>query len=370
MSIWDKLSGEFIDIIEWTDDSSNTLVYRFERHGNEIKNGAQLTVREGQAAVFVDEGQLADVFMPGRYELKTSNLPILSTLRGWKHGFESPFKAEVYFVNTRRFTDQKWGTKNPVMLRDPEFGAVRLRAFGTYSFRVEDPAQFLREIVGTDGHFATSEISHQLRNMIVARFTDALAESQLAALDLAANYDELGDFVRKKIGSEFAEYGIGLTKLLVENISLPSEVEKALDKRTSMGVIGDLGAYTQYQAAQSMEKAAENPDGGASSGMGMGMGFAMANQIGQAMQQQQQQGQQQSGGPPPPPSTGPAVYIAVDGETTGPFNAKQLTQKRRGGALDRSTMVWMEGMDEWAPAGEVDALQALFKSTPPPPPPA
>jgi len=206
--------------------------------------------------------------------------------------------------------------------------------------------------------------------MIVARFTDALAESQLAALDLAANYDELGDFVRKKIATEFGEYGIGLTKLLVENISLPSEVEKALDKRTSMGVIGDLGAYTQYQAAQSMEKAAENPDGGASSGMGMGMGFAMANQIGQAMQQQQQQGQKQSGGPPPPPSSGPAAYIAVDGETTGPFNAKQLTQKMQDGALDRSTMVWMEGMDEWAPAGEVDALQALFKSTPPPPPPS
>jgi len=203
--------------------------------------------------------------------------------------------------------------------------------------------------------------------MIVSRFTDALAESQLAALDLAANYDELGNFVHEKIAPEFDEYGIGLTKLLVENISLPSEVEKALDKRTSMGVIGDLGAYTQYQAAQSMEKAADNPDGGASSGMGMGMGFAMANQIGQSMQQQSQQ---QSGGPPPPPSSGPAVYIAVQGETTGPFNAAQLKQKLQDGALDRATMVWMEGMDEWAPAGEVDALQALFKSTPPPPPPA
>lgn len=369
MSLWDKISGEFVDIIEWTDASSTTLVHRFQRHGNEIKHGAQLTVREGQAAVFVDEGQLADVFEPGRYELTTANLPILSTLRGWKHGFESPFKAEVYFVSTRRFTDQKWGTKNPVMLRDPEFGAVRLRAFGTYAFRVNDAAQFLREIVGTDGHFSTSEIAHQLRNMIVSRFTDALAESQLAALDLAANYDELGGFVREKIAPEFDEYGIGLTKLLVENISLPPAVEEALDKRTSMGVIGDLGAYTQYQAAQSMEKAADNPAGGAAEGMGMGMGFAMANQMGQAMQQQQQQ-TQQSGGPPPPPAPGLSVYIAVEGETTGPFNEARLKQKLQDGTLDRTTMVWMEGMDEWAPAGAVDALQSLFKSTPPPPPPA
>lgn len=371
MAFWDKLRGEFIDVIEWTDDSSNTLVFRFERHGHEIKNGAQLTVREGQAAVFIDEGQLADVFEPGRYELTTANLPILSTLRGWKHGFESPFKAEVYFVSTRRFTDQKWGTKNPIMLRDPEFGAVRLRAFGTYAFRVNDPAQFLREIVGTDSHFTTSEVTHQLRNMIVARFTDALAESQLAALDLAANYDELGEFVREKIASEFGEYGIDLTKLLVENISLPPKVEEALDKRTSMGVIGDLGAYTQYQAAEAMEKAADNPSGGAAEGMGMGMGFAMANQMGKAMQQQQQQDEgPQSGGPPPPPSSGLAVHIAADGESTGPFNQKQLEAKVQDGDLDRSTLVWMEGMDDWAPAGEVEALQPLFKSTPPPPPPA
>lgn len=371
MALWDKIRGEFVDIIEWTDDSSNTLVYRFERHGNEIKNGAQLTVREGQAAVFIDEGQLADVFEPGRYELTTANLPILSTLRGWEHGFESPFKAEVYFVSTRRFTDQKWGTKNPIMLRDPEFGAVRLRAFGTYAFRVNDPAQFLREIVGTDSHFTTSEVTHQLRNMIVSRFTDALAESELAALDLAANYDELGDFVREKIGSEFGEYGIDLTKLLVENISLPPAVEEALDKRTSMGVIGDLGAYTQYQAAEAMEKAADNPSGGAAEGMGMGMGFAMANQMGQSMQQQQQQGgEQKSSGPPPPPSSGLAVHLAVDGETTGPFDQKQLEAKVQAGTLERSTPVWMEGMDDWTPAGEVDALKSLFESTPPPPPPA
>jgi membrane protease subunit (stomatin/prohibitin family) len=374
MSFWKNLSGEFIDIIEWTDASSDTLVHRFQRHGNEIKNGAQLTVREGQTAVFVNEGQLADVFEPGRYELTTANLPILSTLKGWKYGFESPFKAEVYFVSTRRFTDQKWGTKNPVMLRDPEFGAVRLRAFGTYAYRVSDAAQFLREIVGTDGHFSTSEISHQLRNMIVARFTDALAESELAALDLAANYDELGAFVRDKIAPEFDTYGIDLTKLLVENISLPPEVEKALDKRTSMGVIGDLGAYTQFQAAQAMEKAADNPDGGAASGMGMGMGFAMANQMGNAMAQQQSSADDASeseDGPstPPPPPSSIAVHIAVDGAATGPFGREALEDRIQSGALDRSTMVWMQGMKEWQPAGEVEALQPLFDSTPPPPPP-
>ena len=221
MGLWDKLTGEFVDIIEWTDDSQDTMVWRFERHGNEIKYGAQLTVRESQVAVFVNEGQIADVFFPGRYVLETQNIPILSTLQGWKHGFESPFKAEVYFVNTRRFTDLKWGTKNPVMMRDPEFGPVRLRAFGTYEIRVADSGAFLREIVGTDGHFTTDEVTDQLRNLIVSRFSQEVGGSGIPVLDLAGNYDQLSTFVTNKIAPDFGQYGLELTKLLVENVSLP-----------------------------------------------------------------------------------------------------------------------------------------------------
>ena len=261
MGLWDKLRGELIDIIEWLDSTNDTLVYRFERYNNEIKYGAKLVVREGQAGVFVNEGQLADVFTPGTYTLETKNLPILGTLKGWAHGFESPFKAEVYFVSTRRFTDLKWGTKNPVMLRDAEFGPLRLRAFGTYVTRVSDPGAFIKEIVGTDAHFTTDEITNQLRNLIVARFTDILGESKIPVLDLAANYDELGKFLTDRIQPEFTSYGMELTKLLVENISLPPAVEEALDKRSSMGVIGDLSKYTQFQAAEALRDAAKNEGG-------------------------------------------------------------------------------------------------------------
>ncbi|MDX1419630.1 MAG: SPFH domain-containing protein [Rubricoccaceae bacterium] len=361
MGLFDKIRGEFIDIVEWTDDSRDTLVYRFERYNNEIKYGAKLVVREGQEAVFVDEGKLADVFPPGTYTLETANIPVLSTLQGWKHGFESPFKAEVYFVNTRQFTDQKWGTKNPIMLRDPEFGPLRLRAFGTYAFKASDPARLIQEIVGTDGHFRADDLTNQLRNLIVSRFTDVLAESKLAALDLAANYDELGEFVREKIEDEFDGYGIALTSMLVENISLPPEVEQILDKRTSMGIIGDLGAYTQFQAAQAMEKAADNPGGMAAGGMGMGMGFAMANQMSGQMGKQ--------GGTPPPPPPAQQFHVAVDGQTRGPYDLQTIRGQIQSGQLSRDAHVWSQGMDGWQPAGNVEALQGLFAATPPPPPP-
>ncbi|MEO0557343.1 MAG: SPFH domain-containing protein [Bacteroidota bacterium] len=373
MGLMDRLKGELIDVIEWTDDSRDTLVYRFERHGNEIKSGARLTVREGQAAVFVDEGKLADVFDPGMYTLDTSNLPILSTLRGWAHGFESPYKAEVYFINTRRFTDQKWGTKNPIMLRDPEFGPTRLRAFGTYAFHVSDPATFLEQVVGTSGHIETGEITDQIRNLIVGRFTDVLGSSGLAALDLAANLDELGGFVAEKMAPDMEEYGVSIVNMMVENVSLPPEVEKMLDQRTSMGVIGDLGAYTQFAAAQAMGKAAENPGGGAAAGMGMGMGFAMANQMGQAMmgggQQQQQAPAQNAPATPPPPPPAVQYHIAVDGNTTGPFSMDQLRAKAQSGELTRETHIWNEGMSGWTKAGEVDAVSSVFGAVPPPPPP-
>lgn len=372
MGLFDKIRGEFIDIIEWTDSSPNTLVYRFQRHGNEIKNGAQLTVREGQSAVFIDEGQLADVFGPGMYTLDTENLPVLSTLKGWKHGFESPFKAEVYFVNMRQFTDQKWGTKNPVTMRDPEFGPVRVRAFGTYAMRVSDPGKFIREIVGTDGHFTTEDVTDQVRNVLVARFSDAMASSGIPVLDMAANYDEFGRKLADRVSGDMDGYGIELRTLLVENISLPPAVEEVLDKRTSMGVVGDLDQYTKFQAAEAIGDIAKNPGSGgmAAGGMGAGMGFAMANQIGQAMNQPTGgAGQAQGGAAPPPLPQGPSFFAAIDGKQAGPFNAAALRQHIESGSVTRDTLIWSEGMSDWTSAGQVEAVAKMFGSVPPPLPP-
>lgn len=366
MGLWDKLWGEFVDVIEWTDDSSDTLVYRFERYGNEIKYGAMLTVREGQVAIFVDKGKIADVFQPGMYKLETNNLPILTTLENWPHGFESPFKAEVYFFNTKRFVDLKWGTRNPLMLRDPEFGAVRLRAFGTYAIRVADPVVFLREIVGTDGHFTTDEITNQLRNMLISGFSNVLGKSRIPVLDLAANYDQLSEFVHQQIAPEIEQYGLELTRFLVENISLPPEVEAALDKRTSMGIVGNLHDYVTFQSGNAMEKAADNPAGGASEGVGMGMGFAMANQLSRNMGQPDSQNGGASphhSAPPPLPNT---FYVAQGNERKGPFSQEQLAEKIASGELTGENLVWTQGMEQWQKASAIDSLAALFASQPPP----
>ncbi len=285
MGILDRLSpsSQFIEVIEWLDDSPNTLLYRFPVKDQEIKNGAQLIVRESQAAVFVHEGQIADQFPPGRYTIDGGNTPILSKLGAWKYGFNSPFKAEVYFVNTRQFTDLKWGTPNPVMMRDTDFGMVRLRAFGIYSIRVAEPQAFIKEIAGTNARFMTEDIEGQLKRTLVSGFSDALSESKIAALDLASNYDELGKFTRTKLNEEFRTFGLELTKFVIENISLPQEVEAAMDKRTSMGVIGDVGRYAQFQAADAMRDAAQNPGGGAGTGVGLGAGFALGNAMAGAM---------------------------------------------------------------------------------------
>ena len=252
MGIFDFLTGEFIDVIHWTDDTRDTMVWRFEREDHEIKYGAKLTVREGQAAVFVHEGQLADVFTPGLYMLETNNMPITTTLNHWDHGFKSPFKSEVYFVNTTRFSDLKWGTKNPIIARDPEFGPVRLRAYGSYTIKVSDPARFLTEIVGTDGEFTMDEISYQIRNIIVQEFSRTIARAGIPVLDMAANTRELGTLVGRDIAPRLAEYGLEMPELYIENISLPEAVEAVLDKRTSMGVVGDLSTYMNYQAAESL----------------------------------------------------------------------------------------------------------------------
>jgi membrane protease subunit (stomatin/prohibitin family) len=365
VGLWSKLFGEFVDIIEWTDESSDTLVYRFERHGNEIKYGAKLTVRESQMAVLVSEGQVADVFEPGMYELETPNVPILSTLQAWPHGFESPFKAECYFFSMRRFTDLKWGTKNPVIVRDPEFGPVRLRAFGTYTIRVEDPVRFLREIAGTDSRFRTDEITAQLRNLIVSRFSQVVGESEVPVLDLAASYEDLSDFVTKKIAPEFTEYGLALLRLLVENVSLPPAVEDVLDKRTSMGIVGNLRDYAAFQAAEAMAAAAANPGGGAAEGIGLGVGMAMAQKMADTLGDGRDPG---AGGPPPLPER--AFFAGLEGRQAGPFTLEQIEEQVRSGSITRRTLVWSQELGEWTPAAQVQALASVFSLTPPPLPPA
>ena len=276
MGIMDKIKGQLIDVIEWSDNSSKTMVHKYDMNGKEIMNGAQLTVRESQVAIFVSEGQLADVFEPGRYELKTSNLPILTALKSWKYGFNSPFKSDVYFVNTKQFLDMKWGTSNPVMMRDSEFGMIRLRAFGIYSFKVSDPTTFLKEVFGSSALFTVDGVEGQIKRTLVSGLSDAIAESKIPALDLAANYDELADFAMKAINPKLASLGITLCSFVIENISLPEEVEKTMDKKTSMGVLGNMDQYAKYQAAEAMREAANNTAGGGMAGMGVGMGAGAA----------------------------------------------------------------------------------------------
>lgn len=385
MGLFDAIRGEFIDIIEWTDDSRDTIVWRFPRHDNEIKMGARLTVRESQIAVFVNEGRVADVFAPGMYTLETRNVPVLSTLKGWKHGFDSPFKAEVYFVNTRRFSDFKWGTQNPVMVRDPEFGPVRLRAFGGYSVRVVDPPRFIAELVGTDPQFRTEEVEGYLRQMIVSRLGSALATAarDVPVLELAIHQHDLGQRMSAALTQDMASVGLEVPDFNVESISLPPEVEKALDKRSQMGLLGDLDQYSKFQTATAIGDAAKTPGSGMGEAMGMGMGLAAAQQMAQNMNPQAQPQQpQQPQQPPqaqapqaqpaaaPPPLPQAEWFVGADGQQTGPFDANALSQQVGGGRLTRDTLVWKAGMAQWTAAGQVPELSGLFAATPPPMPPA
>ncbi|WP_298843471.1 SPFH domain-containing protein [uncultured Roseobacter sp.] len=368
MGIFDFLSGEFIDVIHWTDNTRDTMVWRFEREGHEIKYGAKLTVREGQAAVFVHEGQLADVFTPGLYMLETNNMPVMTTLQHWDHGFRSPFKSEIYFVNTTRFNDLKWGTKNPIICRDPEFGPVRLRAFGTYSIKVADPAKFLVEIVGTDGEFTMDEISFQIRNILVQEFSRTLARAGIPVMDMAANTRELGQLVGREIASQLAEYGLAMPELYIENISLPPAVEEVMDKRSSMGVIGNLNEYMQFQAAEALGR-----DGAGAAAIQAGLGAGLGMQIGQAAAQQQgpwgARAAAPAAVPPPPPPVEHVWHIAESGQTKGPYSKAALGRMATDGSLTRETLVWTPGQDGWLAAGDVTELAQLFTVLPPPPPP-
>jgi membrane protease subunit (stomatin/prohibitin family) len=377
-----QIGSQFIEILEWLDDSTDTLVWRFPVFNQEIKMGAQLVVRENQVALFVNEGRAADLFTPGRYEIQTENVPILTTLRGWKYGFQSPFKAEVYFFNTRLFADLKWGTTNPVMMRDADFGMIRLRAFGTYAMRISDARKFFESVVGTRGLTATDEITGQLRSIVLSRLSDAIAEAKISALDLAAHYDELSGAGRTVLAPEFASFGLELARFFVENISLPEEVERAIDQRAKIGVFGDrMQQYTQMQAAEAIGKAAENPGGLAGAGVGVGAGVAMGQMMGQAFHaagagasaaSAAGGGQNPIGAPPaspPPPPNAARWSLAVEGKTYGPYTDEALRAMLANGQVLPSTLAWSPGAPGWQPISSYPGFGGGEGAAPPPPPP-
>ena len=369
MTLRDFIGGELIDVIEWLEDSPDSMVWRFDRPQSEIKNGAQLIVRPGQVAVFVDQGTVADVFNPGRHELTTSNLPVLSTLRGWKYGFESPFKADVVFVSTRQFPSQKWGTKTPVMVNDRELGGVRLRAYGTFIVHVGNAKTFVTQLVGSNSGFVIAQITDQIRDMIVARFAEQLGEDAIPILQLASKYSELGERAAARVAPDLLPLGLELARLVVESIALPDEVAATLDQRTRIGLIGDVGAYAALQAADAIRDSARNPGTGGA-GAAVGVGIAMAGQLASTAANSLRAGGGTSspaaGGPPPVPTPPPipqsaGFFVAVDGKPQGPFDVATLRTQAADKSLTADMLVWRAGMAQWAPAGTVAEVAALFE---------
>ncbi|MCH9661589.1 MAG: SPFH domain-containing protein [Bacteroidetes bacterium] len=364
--IKEKLSNEFIDIIEWLDYTDDTICHRFERYQNEIKNGAQLIVREGQTAVFVNEGQLADVFEPGTYTLNTQNLPILTTLKGWKYGFNSPFKAEVYFVNTHLFTDEKWGTKNPITLNDERFGLVEIRAFGTYAFKINDAGKFIIDIVGTDNNFTNFEINEHLKSLIATRFTDTVGEANLPIELYAANTSELSETCKEVMQPEFQSVGISLEKFYIENVSMPEDLKKEIFEYSRIDKL-DLDKLTKFKTAKAIEAAAQNEGGTAGAGMGMGMGFVLAQQMGGLMGGQQQAPMQQAAGVPPPMPVAVQYFYASNGQQAGPVGFDQLRALFANRTINKDTLVWKQGMGNWTAVKDVEELKAFLGGSTPPP---
>jgi membrane protease subunit (stomatin/prohibitin family) len=348
------------------------MAWRFDRPDNELKNGAKLIVRPGQLALFVEQGTVADVFQPGSHELATRNLPLLSKLRGWKYGFESPFKAEIVFVSTRQFTSLKWGTKSPVMTQDPDLGAIRLRAYGTYALRVRDAESFVRELVGANSAFTVNQIADQIRDMVASRFAELLGEKPIPVLQLAANYRELGDLASDKLAAELARFGIELTQLVVESIALPDEVAATLDQKTRLGLLGgDLGSYAQLQAADAIRDSARN-QGGGGAGAAIGVGLGMAQQLARAAGEAMTASRAVSSAPnvpasgaapqsppsmtPPPLPNAVGIWLGVHGTPTGPLDLAALKQHFRDGTLTADTLAWRAGMAEWMPASQLPEL--------------
>ena len=305
MSLRDFISKQFIDVIDWTEPEPGILAFRYPMQDREIQNGGKLTVRDSQWAVFVNEGKVADAFGPGLYTLATNTLPILTYLNNWDKAFKSPFKSDVYFFSTRIQTDQHWGTPNPITIRDKEFGAIRLRGFGIYSYHINDAKTFYSKISGTSDIYRVPDLEGQLRNTIIAKMTDAFAGSQVPFLDMAANQGVLAQKISDTLKPAFTDYGLVLDSFVVENLSLPDELQKILDQRISMNMLGDMGKYTQYQVAQSIPVAAAN-EGGGSVGVGAGLGAGVA--MGQAMAEAiKQSSSTQSGGNAAPPAVGGAA---------------------------------------------------------------
>jgi excisionase family DNA binding protein len=324
MGLMDYLKTQFLEIIQWEDDSRDTISWRFPDNDKEIKRGAQLIVRESQIAQFIYLGQFGDTFGPGKHSLTTDNIPVLSTLKGWKYGFESPFKADIYYVNTRLFTGNKWGTANPIMMRDPDFGIVRARAYGTFDFKVVDPKLFLKEVAGTDHHFRLDEFADTMRSRVVSVFTDALATAKVPVLDVAARYSELGDALLPIINPQItAKYGLEIPSFIIENVSLPPEVEQAIDKRSSMAAVGNLNDYVKFQMAESLGKGGE-AGSMAGTAAGLGAGLSMGQQMMAAMATAQTT--PPAGGVPPPlPTAGSAPAAPASGlpELLNPADAAQ-----------------------------------------------
>jgi membrane protease subunit (stomatin/prohibitin family) len=296
MGLFSFLKGQFIEVIEWN-NTAGDIVYKFPVYDNAIKMGAQLIVREAQAAIFVNEGVIADVFGPGRHTLQTENMPLLTGLKSWKYGFNSPFKADVYFVSTAIFTDQKWGTTNPVIMRDPELGAIRVRGFGNFSYRVSDPALFMRSLFGSNEQFTPDNIHGYFKTLIISSVSDALAESQIPVIDIATRYEELSQGIALRLESHFRELGFAFTGFVIENLSLPPEVEAMIDRKSSMNIAGNLDQYMKYQTAEAIRESANNTGGGLA-GAGAGMGAAMA--MGQMMQGALNPNAQNGNTPPTP----------------------------------------------------------------------
>ncbi len=368
--IKEKLSHEFIDIVEWLDNTDDTIVHRFERYQNEIKNGAQLIVREGQTAVFINEGQLADVFKPGTYTLNTQNLPILATLKGWKYGFNSPFKAEVYFVNTHLFTDEKWGTKNPITLNDERFGLVEIRAFGTYAFKINDAGKFVVDIVGTDANFTNFEINEHLKSLITTRFTDTIGEANLPIELYAANTSELSETCLEVMQPEFNSVGISLEKFYIENVSMPEELKKEIFEYSRIDKL-DLDKLTKFKTAKAIEAAAANEGGTAGAGMGMGMGFVLAQQMGGMMSpmggQQQAMPIQNSPVAPPPMPVQVQYFYASNGQQAGPASFDQLKVLFANRTINKDSLIWKQGMANWTALKDIEELKSFLGGNTPPP---
>jgi membrane protease subunit (stomatin/prohibitin family) len=377
MGMRDMIRGEFVDIIEWLDDTNTTLAWRFPRYDNEIKNGAELIVREGQRAMFVYRGQLADQFNPGHYTLTSENMPILGTLQGWKYGFNSPFRSEVYYVNTRPYTDLRWGTPQPVTVRDPDFKMVQVRANGTTVVRVTDPTAFLRQVIGTESKVDMEQITELIRRNIALAFNDMVMGSGLGAIDLQGRQVELSDRLREFVAQRVQAFGLGIDAVTM-TISLPEEIQQAMTRGVARGLeessflnnVGDLDRYAQGRRADAMLAAAQNEGGGAAgSAIQAGLGVALGSQMASAAQGGYAQPQQPQhfapqGAPPPLPAQ-QLFHFEQAGQPAGPYPINALRQFVASGQLTRDTVVWTEGMANWAPASTVPALQPLFSAPPP-----